>query len=196
MMEGGFQINGEGRRFSNEHSGYSEQARVILAQPGSIAWDILDERLNTLGQDFEDYRQAEAHGAVRYADTPEELAELIGVPVDAFVATLKETQTLATSKTSDPLGRDFSTKPGLEAPYYAIKVTGSLFHTQGGLVIDRNARVKRKDGTTLPNLFAGGGAACGVSGSSDWGYLSGNGLLAAVTLGRLAGMAAARQVVS
>jgi fumarate reductase flavoprotein subunit len=169
---------------------------VVLAQPGGIAWDIFDERLNTLGQDFEDYRQAEAHGAVRFADTPEELAELIGVPVDAFVATLSETHKFTASKTVDPFGRDFSTKPALDAPYYAIKVTGSLFHTQGGLMVDGNARVKRKDGTILPNLFAGGGAACGVSGSSDWGYLSGNGLLAAVTLGRLAGMAAARQVVS
>jgi fumarate reductase flavoprotein subunit len=34
-----------------------------------------------------------------------------------------------------------------------------------------------------------GGAACGVSGSGDDGYLSGNGLLSAVVLGRLAGQA-------
>jgi fumarate reductase flavoprotein subunit len=47
------------------------------------------------------------------------------------------------------------------------------------------------EGAPLPNLFAGGGAACGVSGAHVWGYLSGNGLLAAVTLGRLAGTSAA-----
>ena len=50
----------------------------------------------------------------------------------------------------------------------------------------------REDGSPLPNLFAGGGAACGVSGPAVWGYLSGNGLLTAVTLGRIAGMEAAR----
>ena len=50
-----------------------------------------------------------------------------------------------------------------------------------------HARVLRADGAPLPNLFAGGGAACGISGSADWGYLSGNGLLTAVTLGRIAG---------
>ncbi len=66
-----------------------------------------------------------------------------------------------------------------------------LFHTQGGLVIDENARVLRADGTPLPNLFAGGGAACGLSGPDVEGYLSGNGLLTAVTLGRIAGRAAA-----
>ncbi|MET0680396.1 MAG: FAD-binding protein, partial [Burkholderiales bacterium] len=60
------------------------------------------------------------------------------------------------------------------------------------LAIDRDARVLRADGTPLPNVFAGGGAARGVSGAHVWGYLSGNGLLTAVTLGRLAGDAAAQ----
>ena len=75
--------------------------------------------------------------------------------------------------------------------YYAVKVTGALFHTQGGLAVDSNGRVKRRDGTIFPNLFAAGGAAAGVSGSTAAGYLSGNGLLTATVLGRLAGRAAA-----
>jgi fumarate reductase flavoprotein subunit len=44
----------------------------------------------------------------------------------------------------------------------------------------------------LPNLFAGGGAARGLSGPSNWGYFSGGGLLTATTLGRIAGESAAR----
>jgi len=55
-------------------------------------------------------------------------------------------------------------------------------------------RVLRKDGTPFPNLFAGGGAARGLSGPSDWGYLSGSGLMTATNMGRLAGEAAARLV--
>ncbi len=66
-------------------------------------------------------------------------------------------------------------------------MTGALFHTQGGLVTDAGARVLDPAGRRFPNLFAAGGAACGVSGSADRGYLSGNGLLAAVVLGRAAG---------
>jgi fumarate reductase flavoprotein subunit len=50
----------------------------------------------------------------------------------------------------------------------------------------------KTDGTPLPNLFAGGGAARGLSGPSSWGYMSGNGLLSAIVLGRLAGLSAAR----
>ena len=73
-------------------------------------------------------------------------------------------------------------------------MTGALFHTQGGLVIDASCRVKRNDGTVFPNLFAAGGAAVGVSGSTAAGYLSGNGLLTATVLGRLAGQAAAQML--
>jgi len=72
-----------------------------------------------------------------------------------------------------------------------VKVGASLFHTQGGLAIDTSARVLRQGGGELPNLFAGGGAACGVSGPEVWGYSSGNGLLTAVMLGRVAGESAA-----
>jgi fumarate reductase flavoprotein subunit len=71
-------------------------------------------------------------------------------------------------------------------------VTGALFHTQGGLVVDRNAQVLRPDGSALPNLFAGGGVARGISGPDVTGYLPGAGLCMAITLGRLAGRAAAR----
>ena len=80
-------------------------------------------------------------------------------------------------------------------PYLAIKVTGALFHTQGGLAVTKNARVRRRDGGTFPNLFAAGGAAVGISGSSAKGYLSGNGLLSATVLGRLAGAAAATLII-
>ena len=80
----------------------------------------------------------------------------------------------------------------LAPPYCAVRVTGALFHTQGGLVTDGSGRVMATDGTPFPNLFAAGGAACGVSGARAAGYLSGNGLLTAVTLGRVAGAAAAR----
>jgi fumarate reductase flavoprotein subunit len=78
----------------------------------------------------------------------------------------------------------------LTAPYHAVKVTGALFHTQGGLMIDDRARVVREDGARFANLFAGGGAACGVSGPDVSGYLSGNGLLTAIAFGFLAGTSA------
>jgi fumarate reductase flavoprotein subunit len=87
-------------------------------------------------------------------------------------------------------GRRFLAKQELQPPFFAVKVTGALFHSQGGLVIDTTGHVKRKDGSLFPNLFAAGGAAVGISGTTAAGYLSGNGLLTATVLGRLTGQGA------
>jgi fumarate reductase flavoprotein subunit len=179
MTEGGIQVNAAGERFSNEHLGYSEQALPVLGQPGGHAWCIYDERLHRMALGFPDYREAVAAGAVRPAPG------LPGLP-----STLREARAYAAGK-PDPFGRDFTTKPPLEPPLYGVKVTGALFHTQGGLVVDERARVLDRAGRPVPRLFAGGGAACGVSGAHVWGYLSGNGLLSAVVLGRIAGESAA-----
>lgn len=94
----------------------------------------------------------------------------------------------------DPFGRTFLPEHKLTPPYYAIKVTGALFHTQGGLEINTEGRVLTQQGEAMPNLFAAGGAARGVSGSNDTGYLSGNGLLHAVVFGAIAGEHAAKQL--
>ena len=192
MMEGGFQVNLEGRRFSNEHRGYSEQAVDVLRQPSGIAIDVFDARRHALGVEFEDYRSAVAAGAVRSAESIEALAGLFGVPPRVLAATLTETTEMAAGTRTDPFGRDFRGKAALEPPFYGVRVTGALFHTQGGLEIDVEARVLRRDGRPLPNLLAGGGAARGLSGPECDGYFSGGGLLSAVTLGKIAGETAAR----
>jgi fumarate reductase flavoprotein subunit len=100
----------------------------------------------------------------------------------------------ASGQKTDALGRDFTHKPPLQAPYYLCKIIGALTHTQGGLEINTEMRVLRTDGRVFPNLLAGGGAARGLSGPADWGYLSGSGLLMATSSGRLAGETAAAQV--
>ena len=192
MMEGGIQVNAHGLRFSNEHAGYSEQCLPVIAQPGGVAWNVYDERLHRLGMEFPDYRQAESLGAIRSAPDARALALATGLPPDALELTLADVTGFAGGHAVDPFERDFTAKPQLSPPYYAVKVTGALFHTQGGLAVDARARVLDTNGRPLPNLLAGGGAACGLSGSQVWGYLSGNGLLSAVVLGRLAGIEAAR----
>lgn len=66
-------------------------------------------------------------------------------------------------------------------------MTGALFHTRGGLVVDQHGRMQREDGDHVPNLYAGGGCAVGISGHGAGGYLSGNGLTTAMRLDYLAG---------
>jgi fumarate reductase flavoprotein subunit len=196
MMEGGIQVNANGARFSNEHHGYSEQAVAVLAQPGGVAWNIYDLTRHEMAMAFRDYRDAMAAGAIKSAASIAALAQELSLPAAQLEQTIAATARLAAGDGADAFGRDFRGKVALAAPFYGVKVTGALFHTQGGLVVDAQARACRDDGTALPNLFAAGGTACGVSGAHVWGYLSGNGLLAAVTLGRLAGRHAAERAAA
>lgn len=196
IVEGGFQVNAQGQRFSNEAAGYSEQAAKVNAQPGGVAWSIFDERLHQLMLQFDDYRDALSAGAVIEAADVAALAAATGLPEAALAQTVAQVAQMVAGGADDPFGRDFTGKPPLTAPFRAAKVTGALFHTQGGLAVDGDARVLRADGTALPNLFAGGGAARGVSGPGADGYLAGNGLLTATTFGKLAGFAAAALVAA
>ncbi len=119
------------------------------------------------------------------------MAAGLDLPLTALQATFAAMQQHAEEQAADTFGRHFEPANLLKPPYYAIRVTGALFHTQGGLEVNPTARVLNTQGQALPNLFAAGGAARGVSGSNDSGYLSGNGLLSAVVLGAVAGKSAA-----
>ena len=63
-MEGGFQVDSAGRRFSDELQGYSEQAAVVLKDAGGVAFDIFDQRIAEIARQFADFQEAEAIGAV------------------------------------------------------------------------------------------------------------------------------------
>jgi fumarate reductase flavoprotein subunit len=187
ITEGGFQVNRQGVRFADESRGYSEQAAAVNAQPEGLAVTIFDERIARIARQFEDFRQAEAQGAIVVAGSMVELAHALRLPADQVVAAASVVDRMKVSGGQDGFGRNWSGVAALEPPFRAVQVTGALFHTQGGLVVDAEGRVVKEGGGAFPNLFAAGGAACGVSGSRASGYLSGNGLLTAVAYGYLSG---------
>jgi hypothetical protein len=150
-MEGGFQVNKKGERFSDESLGYSEQAAVVLAQSDGIAFDIFDERIAAIARQFADFRQAEAAGAVIEASTPELLAARLNVPPPALAQCLAEIEEAKRTVGPDRFSRRFARATLLAPPFKAVKVTGALFHTHGGLTVDGAARVLDTSGKPLPN---------------------------------------------
>jgi fumarate reductase flavoprotein subunit len=196
VSEGGFQVNALGERFSDESRGYSEQAVDVGAQPDGFAWTIYDGRIDEIMSEISEYRELRTARAMVQADTIEELAAAIRVPVEALTQTMVDIDRFAESGEADGFGRIFIVDKALKAPFFAAKANPALFHTQGGLVVDQDARVIGMDGDPLPNLFAGGGAARGLSGAGASGYVAGNGLMSATTLGKLAGRAAAQQALA
>jgi fumarate reductase flavoprotein subunit len=190
MMEGGIQVNTDGERFHDETQGYSEASVHVLAQPGGVAWNVFDAPLLTLARSFPDFVDAEAAGALKTCDTVQALAAILGCEESKLIATLAGMTGARGLKGTH--NRLF--KRPLQPPFYAVKVTGALFHTQGGLDIDAQCRVLNAQGQPFPNLLAAGGAARGVSGDAVWGYLSGNGLLSAVAGGYIAANTAAQRI--
>ena len=194
ITEGGIQVNRSGLRFSNENEGYSEQALHVIRQRDHVAWTVWDQRCQGIAAQMHSQQAAMEAGAIRECESLVGVASFIGCEEATLQETFEGVESMCRSEAVCPWGRNFESHPPLTPPYYVAKVQGALFHTQGGLEVDQYARVLRSDGSAFDNLFAGGGAARGFSGPSDWGYLSGSGLLSATVLGRFAGVSAAKWV--
>jgi fumarate reductase flavoprotein subunit len=191
MSEGAIQVNRQGERFGNEHEGYSESALFVLAQPEGIAFNIYDERIHEVGLAMPNYPEAVTKGLIKRGTTLRDLSDALGIERSGLEQTVALVNALALDEDMDEFGRTFRAAQMILGPYYGVQVTGALLGTEGGLAIDARGRVLRPDGTALPNLLAAGGAARGLSGDAGGGYLEGNGLLAAVVGGFLAGKTAA-----
>ena len=181
---GGVMVNADGVRFDREDQGYSELAGVLLRQPRGVGYMFFDQRIYDVALNNEHFRDSVNAGALKKGDTLEELAAAFKLDPARVRATFEEYQANA-SQGRDPLGREDFGQP-LTSPYYGAQITGTLAHTQGGLRVDMHGRVLRTDGSVIPNLYAGGGTAAGVSGDGASGYLSGNGLLTALGFGLIA----------
>lgn len=188
IMHGGFVVDRDGLRFGDETVGYSEYATAVLARPGGQGWVVFDTSVHEQCLAFKDYLDVVEAGAVVWADDVPSLARATGITAGTLQQTVDRARRAAAGSEPDEHGRVAWERP-LSPPYAAVRVTGALFHTQGGLCVDGWARVLRA-GAPVPGLFAAGGAAVGISGHGASGYLAGNGLLAALGLGYLAGTTA------
>jgi fumarate reductase flavoprotein subunit len=185
VISGGIMVDRLARRFEREDQGYSEWSDVVLRQPGGIAVAIWDERIQREYAHAHTMTESLAAGAIKRAADVAQLAaafKLDAATLDATIATYNR----GVEARDDVLGRTLLELP-LTPPYYAANVTGSLAHTLGGLKIDAHGRVLRANGAPIPNLYAGGGTAVGLSGDTPDGYLSASGLLTAYGLGMIIG---------
>jgi fumarate reductase flavoprotein subunit len=196
IEKGGIIVNNAGRRFGDESAGYSGYTPNVMAQ-GGPCFAIFDQKIFDVAAAEEEFVELANYGGVKKGASPAELAGLHALDADAVTASVESYNRAARGEMPDAFGRnDFALAP-LSSPLYICRVVPGLFHTQGGLMVDNDGRVLRPNGQPVAHLFAGGGAATGLSGRTGAaGYASGNGLLSAVGLGRLAGLAAAQEVKS
>lgn len=194
IEKGGILVGADGRRFGDESAGYSGFAVDVMRQ-GERAWALYDTRIDAIARHEEEYEELVAHGGVAMDADLAALAARAKLPADDLAATVAAYGRSARGEIADAFGRKAFGLAPLEPPFAIARVRPGVFHSQGGLAVDEDARVLRTDGAPVPNLYAGGGAAVGISGrAGGGGYASGNGLLTAVGLGWLAARAAAAEL--
>ena len=156
-----------------------------MAAPGGTAVEVYDQRVHDLAISMGAYRDVVSRGVALTAPTARALAALFELPAETFLATLEAANRAAKGETADPLDRKAFARP-LSPPFWGVRITGALAHTQGGLLVNSQAQVIRSDGSPIAGLLAAGGTVTGISGHGAGGYSSGNGLAQAFALGMIA----------
>jgi fumarate reductase flavoprotein subunit len=194
ILAGGIMVGPDGQRFVDETRYPGGLSAGILDLLDKHAYEIFDQRIFELhrGQ-LESRSQLQnliREGRLFQGDTAAKLAEQLGIPAAALAETIRAYNASVGGR--DGFGR--AVIAALETPLYSMRVTVALYHTQGGIRVNTDAQVLRTDGSVIPNLYAGGGVAQGVSGDGMDGYLPGNGQLASLGLGFIAADHAVRSI--
>ena len=167
-------VNKLGKRFTPEYEPYGHLALAIQAQPGTydfyIVDDAIDEKIDKIWTPSsscygpkEVWTAAARSEKALKADTLEELAELMEVPVDAFVASIERWNAMAAAGKDEDFGFPGDMMMTIDTPpYYATKEFADGLCTAGGLLVDTECRVLDKNRTPIEGLFAAGVVSGGM----------------------------------
>ena len=101
-------------------------------------------------------------GYVQKADTLEELAEKLNIPVDTFVATVKRYNELCKKGVDEDYGKaQYRLTPIDTAPYYGVRTAAWHLTTLDGVGINTDMQVLGEDGKPIEGLYATGDCSGG-----------------------------------
>ena len=190
-------INAEGERFMNEAPNNAMMLTTeMMLHPSRAYYAIYDtvSISDELKAAFDAKAPAEDAKVVVWAETPDALAEKIGVDPAAFAATFAAYQD-ACAKGEDTLmgkGADHLIAYDAGAGLYAAYQQPSSYGTIGGCVTDLSGHVLNAQGEIIPNLFAAG--ECSTYKLFGDYYVGGGSLGLYATTGRIAGITAVNEM--
>ena len=196
----GIMVNALGERFVDEGAEigsytYAKYGRIILTQPGSVAYQIFDAKtVHLLEERYET-------GTPVVADSIAEVALGIGVPERTLTSTVQRFNDGARPGEFNPAAKDGLATEGVDPPksnwalpldtppFTVYPVTGGITFTFGGLQINGQASVLDTEDVPIPGLYATGEITGGFFYEN---YPGGTGLMRGAVYGRIAGAEAAR----
>lgn len=217
-------VNAEGERFKNEDVNTQSKSCSKEYQPGGIAWTVYDanglydiqktvekgiggglfwDQTNRLigekwSMEAEQKLLAEhiKGGKVVVANTIEELAKKMRVPVENLKATIARYNELAELKDDPDFGKRAELlTPIVKPPFYAGRLLSTVLTASGGLHTNKNLEVLDEDDRPIKNLYVAGSAAGDFFANDYPTICPGIGHGRCITFGRLAGIIAAGESI-
>jgi len=166
------QVNGDGERFQNEDVPVQSLANSLFRQPGWKYWQVFDskwpEEVPRMGWGFRRVYEATAesiaslergvqNGSVLMADTVEELAQKMEVPIEPFKATVERYNELARQGKDLDFGKRADRLTTVEKPpFYAGFGTPAFLVSLGGLNVNPKLQALDADRKVIPGLYMAG----------------------------------------
>ena len=179
-------VNLKGERFCNESGPYEFMLHSMYMQPGHTYCDIFDSNAKKYAEQFDevgccrlfpfpngaesnmgfDYVWGQmtegenshlALGYLQKAETLDELAEKLNIPVDAFKKSVWRYNVLCAKGVDEDYGKaPHRMTPVDTPPYYGIRTCAWHLTTLNGCRINTNMQVIREDGSPIEGLYATG----------------------------------------
>lgn len=198
VYKGAVAVNQNGKRFVNESISYKLLGDAVMAQPWSVAYQIMDQAIFDTGDDrvrILDFGRRLEEGLFIVGNTLDEIAEQAEIDPQTLNDTIKRYNEYVENGEDIDFGRaNMVHRHGSlvkieKPPFYAYPSTAVVFGTYCGLRIDDTARVINVDDEVIGGLYAAGEVTGGFHGAA---YMTGSALGKAVVFGRIAALEAAK----
>ena len=212
-------VNAEGKRFMNESGTYENILHADEYQKDHCHYSIFDSNWPKYAEQFKMHgcsrlfpfengadpnhlwkviqeKQLPAlveKGFVMKADTIEELAKKLGLPVDALKATVARNNELYKKGEDVDYGKEkHRLSPVDQGPFYGAKNIGWLLCTMDGIQINTDMNAIDTEGNPIPGLYVIGNDSGGYFANEYPNLATGMTCGRTVTFGRLVGIALAK----
>lgn len=182
-------VNLKGKRFCNESGPYEFMLHSMIMQPGHTYCDIFDSNSKQYAEQFDevgccrlfpfpngapsnmgfDYVWEQVtttfveEGYVIKADSLEELAKGLNIPVDDFVASVNRYNEFCASGVDEDYGKErHRLTPVNQAPFYGVRVGAWHLTTLNGCRINTDMQVLDGEGEPIEGLYATGDCTGGM----------------------------------
>ncbi|HHV34183.1 MAG TPA: FAD-binding protein [Syntrophomonadaceae bacterium] len=203
MRQPWLNVNVRGERYADEELPYSFICNAQRQQPEHFKWVVWDAKwpeeapkfnlvackdMRTAFHNPDNIEKYIEKGYIRSANSLDELAKKMEVPVDTFKKTVARYNELAKKGVDEDFGKRAECMTTIEKkPFYAAPLGTALLVTLGGLQINDKMQVLDTEKNVIQGLYAAGNASGSYYANDYCVSLPGNSHGRAFTFGYLAG---------